>query len=292
MKRKNSFIRLLLVNMVVLSLGVGAVAVKAEPEDEPEEPYSQESYYYEEPYSYEEPDEPVYSEEPEYSYEESYEYSYEYSYEESGEPEGSDYTESSGEPYEYSEDSYTETSDEESSFYGYSEGDESSELYPQESSDIQESWGSYYEVSDQSSYTETSPEEISGYEYSDNSTLTSEDWEKLRQSNVSRFDVSIGAYSGGDEAIRKIKQDEQSTANDDWVFLLWGIVLISAGVIAILVVIFTSIYSKKKLAAKPVNSPPVNNKPQAGPEDETGSVDISSDSGKRKDDYDDYFDGN
>lgn len=303
MKRNKDFFKLLFVNILIVTLGSGALSVRAEPGDY-EDPYTEESYYQEDPYSYTEPES---SSEYEYSGEESYEYSEPDYTESSDEPY---YTESSEEPYVYSEPDYTESSQEESSYYY--EPSEYSDPYSQESSSYYEE-SHEYEYSYQDSDAQNTSNEISGYEYSDNSTLTSEDWEKLKQSNTSHFDVSIRTYSGGDEAIKKIKEDSNSVSNDDWIYLIWGIVLIVVGVAAILVVIFTSIYSKNKLkknsssyndevpgSRKPPQprakktAPKPEDKPsptQVNGENED-SIDIYSNSApdKSKDDYDDFFD--
>jgi hypothetical protein len=162
------------------------------------------------------------------------------------------------------------------------------------------------ESSEESSET-TSVNEISGYEYSDNQTLTSKDWEELKKKNVSRMEISIAQGGGTDNAIKKIKENE-SNSNDDWVYLMWGLILIGAGVITIIITVVVSVLYKNKgrgnaaanakyyrnyyqnrtpsgtnagTQSKPDNRPFINQ--------DTSDIDISSHSGNNKDDYKDLY---
>ncbi len=98
--------------------------------------------------------------------------------------------------------------------------------------------------------TDTSALDISDYEVSDNETLTSEDWENLKrgqevsQSSSFTLDTKLNAEKQGDP-FAKLKSESKG-GNDDWVFLLWGIVLICIGGAAFAVVIISTAYSKRK----------------------------------------------
>ena len=93
---------------------------------------------------------------------------------------------------------------------------------------------------------DTSALDISGYEISEVETLTSHDWEDLKKAQNSRFEMNPTPTAHTNGAFAKLKQDSRG-GNDDWVFLVGGIVLISFGIIAIGVVIWTSIRVKKKM---------------------------------------------
>ena len=94
----------------------------------------------------------------------------------------------------------------------------------------------------------TSALEISGYEVSDNKTLTSEDWEALKNGQQgSHLELKPTAASAKTtNAFSKLKQDSRG-GNDDWIYLASGIGLIGAGAAAIGVIIFTTVRAKKKL---------------------------------------------
>ena len=203
-----------------------------------------------------------------YNYEESSEYTGEYSGDES-----SSFSEFS---FEESLESIVE-SEEESSFQPsvyYVDGEPSEE-----------------------SSEESSEADISGYEYSDDQTLTSNDWEVLKRENASRLEISVAPGSGKDSAIKKIKE-EKSTSNDDWVYLLWGLILIGAGVIAIIITVVVSVLYKSKTESSIAaayrkhyqDKPKTADKPFI--EQDTSEIDImsiSSRSKENKDDYDDHY---
>lgn len=289
MKKKRSLLYIPAVSILSVAACIGAVSVNAYPDNE--EVSDGSHYYYEESPEisdiFEQGSEDEFSEE--ISYEES---STDQDYSEGS----TDYEESSGyaESYPWEESSYYE----ESSFEELSGASDASE----EESSFQPSV--FYvdgEPGEESSEESTETiEEISGYEYSDDNTLTSNDWETLKKDNTSRLEVSISSDSGKDNAIKKIKQDE-STSNDDWIFLMWGLILIGAGVITIIITVVVSVlhksksstananyyrnYYKKRQASgtqpKPHNSPFIN--------EDTSDIDINSNSNGNKDDYNDLY---
>ena len=233
MKKKKRIVSLLLAVIIAASLGIGALSVRAEPDDPSEAPVTEQSLESseeistaeessetetDEPETPDEPDDPQQSSDPDVQ-------------ESSNEEYDPDPQESSQEEYE-SEPEYS--FEEESSEYEYSE--ESSESEVTEISTIQS----------ESSVWENSPH--SGYEYSDNSELTPEDWEQ-QKSQISVQEEQKKRSGSGSGEFDSIKNDSNSAdeKNDDWIYLAWGIVLISIGVLAITAVIITSIYSKKKL---------------------------------------------
>ena len=112
---------------------------------------------------------------------------------------------------------------------------------------------------DESSYAEESEynyesegyEEYSDYEYeiSETIVLTPQDWEALKngdQRETSNFELKASPTNAkAPNAFSKLKEESKG-GNDDWVFLVWGIVLLSGGVIAVGAVIATTVISKKK----------------------------------------------
>ena len=113
----------------------------------------------------------------------------------------------------------------------------------------------YDENSEEYSYVSEEPQrdtsslDISDYELSDNMVLTPQDWEQLKretQGETSNFELkpsATGTKTTG--AFQKLKEESKG-GNDDWVFLVWGIVLLSAGMIAVGAVIVTTVISSKK----------------------------------------------
>lgn len=92
---------------------------------------------------------------------------------------------------------------------------------------------------------DTSSLDISDYELSDVETLTSQDWEALKQAQqeASRFEMDP-TPTANKSAFDKLKQESKG-GNDDWVYLVIGIGLIVAGAAAIFAVIWTSWRTKR-----------------------------------------------
>ena len=286
MKKKRPLLYILAASILSAAVCAGAVSVNAYPDDE----VSEESYYYEE--SSEETYPLQESEDNEFSQEYSEEISYIQESNISQDSEiGYNYEESSEYTGEYS-------GDESSSFSEFSfEESLESIVESEEESSFQPSV--YYvdgEPSEESS-EESSEADISGYEYSDDQTLTSNDWEVLKTENASRLEISVAPGAGKDSAIKKIKE-EKSTSNDDWVYLLWGLILIGAGVIAIIITVVVSVLYKSKTESSIAaayrkhyqDKPKTADKPFI--EQDTSEIDImsiSSRSKENKDDYDDHY---
>ena len=105
-----------------------------------------------------------------------------------------------------------------------------------------------YSYEPQEPERDTSSLDISDYELSDTKVLTSEDWEELKRSaqgQNSTFEFSVSPIGNNTDAFKKLKE-ESSGGNDDWVFLVWGIVLIGVGAVSIGAVIASNVISKKK----------------------------------------------
>ena len=147
---------------------------------------------------------------------------------------------------EYVTDSYYDSSDS-----GY---DESSEYQ----SSIPFAYNPYRETTQ---YEEDSAEESSEEPESeisvDSSELTSEDWAELQESLNSTFslnsDVITGSGNGYEKAFKTIKEtsgDSKEETNDAWTYLLTGIILIVLGAVTVLIVIITSLRTKKKMKAQ------------------------------------------
>ncbi|MBQ9460557.1 MAG: hypothetical protein IJU51_01365 [Clostridia bacterium] len=106
----------------------------------------------------------------------------------------------------------------------------------------------YEEVSEEPE-RDTSSLDISDYELSDTMVLTPQDWEQLKKENqgeTSTFELKPSpASTKTTDAFKKLKEESKG-GNDDWIFLVWGIALLSVGVIAIGAVIVTTVISKKK----------------------------------------------
>lgn len=300
--KKKSFIYFLIINIVMTTVCLNALVVMADNDDSYDVDEDSYSYVYTQPDVYTEPDE--------YSYAEVSDY---YTPDDT-------YTESSEDTYTTQDDNseyvYSESSDEwqytQNSFetYEYSVANDPPYYVPSENTEYDES---SYEVWSESSYGEASvqdgsDQEITGYEFSDSETLTSEDWERLKNSaQSSDFRINIASVpGGGDDAIAMIKEGK-SSGNDDWVYLVWGIVLIGVGAVAAAVVVITSIYSKKKLQTKAGTNrkAPVEdifsdrnrtNRKNPGSENskvvskqDTSEI-VIKDIDKKKDDYEDFFD--
>lgn len=244
--KKKSFIFLISLGVISITVCLSNAVVRADNEDS----YSNGEDVYENTYSYEY----SYTEETndDYTPVEAYSENTEESADNTVYTESNDYTYSTADNDDnmYSENSYEWQYTESSTtvYDGYTDYVDETPYYSltSESTEYSES---NYDVLNENSYDEISAGEISGYEFSDNDTLTSEDWEKLKNSaQSSRIEMS-----GGDDAIAMIKNG-QGSGNDDWVYLVWGIVLLVIGLGAVAVVIIGSVYSKKKLKRKAENS--------------------------------------
>lgn len=129
-------------------------------------------------------------------------------------------------------------------------------------------YGNYY---DPSSVSEEESSEIS-LSSIDTSELTSKDWEKVEENLNSTFHTSTDKNSSastneGDFESIKNNLDTSDDSNDTWVFLFIGLVLITVGVAAIVLVIATTVHTKHSahaVKAQPKhsanNKPPANNK--------------------------------
>ena len=123
-------------------------------------------------------------------------------------------------------------------------------IYDENNEDYSAEYGSevYYEPVAPKS--DTSSLDISDYEVSDVETLTSQDWEELKkEQNVTlnstfTMDTKTAADKKNDPFARL--KGESRGGNDDWVFLVWGIALISVGALAVAAVIISTVHSKKK----------------------------------------------
>lgn len=141
-----------------------------------------------------------------------------------------------------------------SHFYVYeNENDNDESSYAEESEYNYESEGyeeySDYEYEPEEPERDTSSLDISDYEISDTIVLTPQDWEALKngdQRETSNFELKASPTNAkAPNAFSKLKEESKG-GNDDWVFLVWGIVLLSGGVIAVGAVIATTVISKKK----------------------------------------------
>lgn len=231
------FLKLSALSMALALTASYSLCANAEPESEfddevSEQPVIQESVYDEES------SEPSFEEESSEIYEDS-------DNEESEDDENSEIEESS--EYEFSyEGEFSE--DESSEFWEYSYYEESQHEYSENDRNYEPSvyyYGepSYYEdESENSEYYEESSEPSKYKETSvDSSELTSGDWENLRK----RLDAQMSNKSS-DNAIRDIKEGDGSQ-NDSASYLVWGIVLIGAGLAIIGFIICTTVNAKRRL---------------------------------------------
>ena len=168
-------------------------------------------------------------------------------YDEDSEEESFDEEESSWEERsEISEYSYYEQSSYEASYYEESSYDYSQ---PESSFPIVYYYGPSKEEDDEEEsentqfYEEESKEPSTTYQETsiDSSEMTSRDWETLR----SRLDAQSGKKSS-DNAIRDIK-DGEGSQNDNINYLMWGLVLIGMGLVIIGFIIYSTVYTKRKL---------------------------------------------
>lgn len=106
-------------------------------------------------------------------------------------------------------------------------------------------YGNYY---DPYSVSEEESSEIS-LSSIDTSELTSEDWEKVEENLNSTFHTSTdknSSASTNDGDFKSIKDnlDTSDDSNDTWIYLFIGLVLITVGVVAIVLVIATTVHTK------------------------------------------------
>lgn len=235
MKKKKGVVSILLAVVMSASLGMGAASVYAEPDDPDENSITEQSSEINNEISNELslPEESSFTEQSEpvipYEQEDSSNSELDESSYEEDDPVSA---ESSEEEYESEQESdYQEES---------SEGEPSEESSTSEVTEISQS-RSESSVGENSSY--------SGSEYSDNSEMTPEDWEQQKNRTSIREEQKKQNSGSGAGEFDTIKNDSDSAdeKNDDWIYLAWGIVLISVGVLAIAAVIISSIYSKRKL---------------------------------------------
>ena len=244
------FLKLIALSMAFVVTASYSLYVSAEPESEldsdiSEQPAVQESAeeyseIFDEDESSETDDEDSYNEDDEDS-----------DYDEDSEEESFDEEESSWEEsseiseYSYYEPSYYEQSSYEASYY-----EESSYAYsqPESSFPIVYYYGSKEEEEEEESentqfYEEESKEPSTTYQETsiDSSEMTSRDWEALKN----RLDSQNGRKSS-DNAIRDIK-DGEGSQNDNINYLMWGLVLIGMGLVIIGFIIYSTIYTKRKL---------------------------------------------
>ena len=250
------FLKLIALSMAFVVTASYSLYVSAEPESEldsdiSEQPAVQESAeeyseIFDEDESSETDDEDSYNEDDEDS-----------DYDEDSEEESFDEEESSEEEfsweesseiseYSYYEPSYYEQSSYEASYYEESSYDYSQ---PESSFPIVYYYGPSKEEDDEEEsentqfYEEESKEPSTTYQETsiDSSEMTSRDWETFR----SRLDAQNGKKSS-DNAIRDIK-DGEGSQNDNINYLMWGLVLIGMGLVIIGFIIYSTVYTKRKL---------------------------------------------
>ena len=124
------------------------------------------------------------------------------------------------------------------------------EVYGEDDDSDNEGTDGEANATDEESYApprDTSALDISDYELSDVETLTSRDWEELKraQQETSHFEMDPTPTTQKSGAFERLKQDGRG-GNDDWLYLAWGIGLIVLGVAAIVAVVLTSRYTKRK----------------------------------------------
>lgn len=126
-------------------------------------------------------------------------------------------------------------------------------------------YGNYYEpstvIEEESSHVSLSS--------IDTSELTSKDWEKVEENLNSAFHTSTDkntSASTNDGDFKSIKDnlDTSDDSNDTWIYLLIGLVLITVGVAAIVLVIATTVHTKhSKNAVRTQSRYSTNNNPSA-----------------------------
>lgn len=243
------FLKLIALSMAFVVTASYSLYVSAEPESELDSDISEQPAVQESAEEYSEifdEDESSETDDDEDSYDEDSDY------DEDSEEESFDEEESSEEEFsweessEISEYSYYEQSNYEASYY-----EESSYAYsqPESSFPIVYYYGPSKEEDDEEEsentqfYEEESKEPSTTYQETsiDSSEMTSRDWETLR----SRLDAQNGKKSS-DNAIRDIK-DGEGSQNDNINYLMWGLVLIGMGLVIIGFIIYSTVYTKRKL---------------------------------------------
>ena len=243
------FLKLIALSMAFVVTASYSLYVSAEPESELDSDISEQPAVQESAEEYSEifdEDESSETDDDEDSYDEDSDY------DEDSEEESFDEEESSEEEFsweessEISEYSYYEQSSYEASYYEESSYDYSQ---PESSFPIVYYYGPSKEEDDEEEsentqfYEEESKEPSTTYQETsiDSSEMTSRDWETLR----SRLDAQSGKKSS-DNAIRDIK-DGEGSQNDNINYLMWGLVLIGMGLVIIGFIIYSTIYTKRKL---------------------------------------------
>ncbi len=243
------FLKLIALSMAFVVTASYSLYVSAEPESELDSDISEQPAVQESAEEYSEifdEDESSETDDDEDSYDEDSDY------DEDSEEESFDEEESSEEEFsweessEISEYSYYEQSSYEASYYEESSYDYSQ---PESSFPIVYYYGSSKEEDDEEEsentqfYEEESKEPSTTYQETsiDSSEMTSRDWETLR----SRLDAQSGKKSS-DNAIRDIK-DGEGSQNDNINYLMWGLVLIGMGLVIIGFIIYSTVYTKRKL---------------------------------------------
>ena len=243
------FLKLIALSMAFVVTASYSLYVSAEPESELDSDISEQPAVQESAEEYSEifdEDESSETDDDEDSYDEDSDYD-EDSEEESFDEEESSWEESSEiSEYSYYEPSYYEQSSYEASYYEESSYDYSQ---PESSLPIIYYYGPSKEEEEEEEsentqfYEEESKEPSTTYQETsiDSSEMTSRDWETLR----SRLDAQSGKKSS-DNAIRDIK-DGEGSQNDNINYLMWGLVLIGMGLVIIGFIIYSTVYTKRKL---------------------------------------------
>ncbi len=237
------FLKLIALSMAFVVTASYSLYVSAEPESELDSDISEQPAVQESAEEYSEifdEDESSETDDDEDSYDEDSEEE-SFDEEESSEEEFSWEESSEISEYSYYEPSYYEQSSYEESSYDYSQPESSFPIVyyygpSKEEDDEEESENTQF-------YEEESKEPSTTYQETsiDSSEMTSRDWETLR----SRLDAQSGKKSS-DNAIRDIK-DGEGSQNDNINYLMWGLVLIGMGLVIIGFIIYSTVYTKRKL---------------------------------------------
>lgn len=134
-------------------------------------------------------------------------------------------------------------------YHDYSQPSSSSS-YLEMSYEYEESHDEWYE----NETTESEEEEESSVVYHetsvDSSELTSKDWEELKNSLSSDMRLDNDDRKSSDAAIREIKDNTDLTGNDDIHYLTWGLILIGIGLVILAFIIYSTVYTKRRMAEK------------------------------------------
>ncbi len=99
----------------------------------------------------------------------------------------------------------------------------------------------------------------------DSTELTSKDWEQLQESLNSTFHMnpSKSLVSNSDAAVFQDIKNNSDTPDDDtndtWTYLAWGIGLIAVGTAVILILVWTSLRTKRKMRERAARYTKKNN---------------------------------